>query len=130
MEPRHILVVDDDPDIRAVITINLTRLGHRVSTAADGRAATAAVASTKFDLVITDLLMPDKEGLELIKELRATSASMPIIAMSGGGRNAPGGYLDIARRFGAQAVLKKPFASAELAKAINGVFQSDKIATP
>lgn len=126
MESRNILVVDDDPDIRAVITINLTRLGHRVSTAADGREATAAVASTKFDLVITDLLMPDKEGLELIKELRGASATMPIIAMSGGGRSASGSYLDIARRFGAQAVLKKPFAAAELVNAMNTAFRTAK----
>jgi len=82
-----------------VLAIELTRLGYRVSTAADGREASAAIAAAKFDLVITDLLMPEKEGLELIKELRRESVSIRIIAMSGGGRNASGNYLEIAHRF-------------------------------
>ena len=119
MDPRKILVVDDEPEFRDVLAANLGRLGYAVTLAADGREASVAIAASHFDLVITDLLMPDKEGLELIQELRRDNGSTRIIAMSGGGRNASTSYLDLARRFGAHAMLTKPFTSTELVSAID-----------
>lgn len=119
MEPRKILVVDDDLDVRNVVAINLTKLGHLVSLAADGREAVLEIAKTDFDVVITDVLMPEKDGLELIQELRRKGPSPRIVAMSGGGKSPSISYLELARRLGAHALLNKPFSSSELASAVD-----------
>ncbi len=119
MEPRKILVVDDDLEIRKVVAINLTRLGHLVSLAADGHEAALEIAKTDFDVVITDMVMPEKDGLELIQELRRKARGPRIIAMSGGGKNPSISYLELARRLGAHALLNKPFSSSELVAAVD-----------
>jgi len=77
--------------------------------------------------VITDLIMPDKEGLETIMELRAAQPDMKIIAMSGGGRNRPGDYLKVARQMGAAQVLAKPFSSQELLDCVRTVIGADPV---
>lgn len=119
MEPRKILVVDDDLDVRKIVSINLTKLGHLVSEAADGREAVSKMTTTIFDVVITDVLMPEKDGLELIREIRSKSPVTRIVAMSGGGRSPSLSYLEIARRLGAHALLNKPFSSSELVSSID-----------
>ncbi len=82
----RILLIDDDPSIRDVLGQMLSAAGHTVVTARDGRAGQAAFERDRADLVITDIIMPDREGIETIKALRAIDPAVPIIAISGGGR--------------------------------------------
>ena len=120
--PTHsILVVDDDAAVRQLIKHTLDGAGYRVTCAEDGRAATKAMAQARFDLVITDLLMPERDGLELIEDLRRRHPGVRIIAMSGGGRIAPEEYLQIAKGLGANGVMGKPFYPKQLLSAIDRV---------
>ncbi len=109
-----ILVVDDDSQVLEVVGEMLRLEGYEVATAVDGRDAVSQFKQAQFDLVITDLIMPEKEGLETIAELRTIRSSVPVIAMSGGGRIGPTDYLETARFIGASATLAKPFARSEL----------------
>lgn len=109
-----ILVIDDEAGIRSLVRSTLERVGHRVVEAADGRIGVQLAASETPDLIVTDMLMPEQEGLETIRELRRRGIRAPIIAMSGGGRTARMDFLNVAREFGANVVLKKPFRPARL----------------
>ena len=114
-----VLLVDDDDQFRNMLQSMLERLGHSVAIARNGNEALVRYAERSPDLVITDLIMPDKEGLELIRELRQQSRDLPIIAMSGGGRTKPAIYLKMAGSLGARAVLTKPFTFRQLTAAIS-----------
>jgi CheY-like chemotaxis protein len=114
----HILIIDDDEAMRRSLGQTLERLGHQVSAAPDGKAGVARAAERAPDLVITDLIMPEKEGLETILELRAQHPRIRIIAMSGGGRLSNEDYLHLASRFGATGTLAKPFTREELKEAL------------
>lgn len=109
-----ILVIDDDASVREVVSEMLRLEGHDVTIAENGQEAIARLAAQSFELVITDLIMPEKEGIETIAEIRRGDDSIPIIAISGGGRLGPGDYLETARYIGADATLAKPFARQEL----------------
>jgi DNA-binding response OmpR family regulator len=110
-----ILVIDDDPQVCAVITRALERHGYSVIQAHDGEEGARMAQQHTPALVLTDILMPNKEGLEVIRELRMAYPTVPIIAMSGGGSSVcADGVLKIARHMGAQHALLKPFALAEL----------------
>jgi DNA-binding response OmpR family regulator len=113
----RILLVDDDDMLAAMIVDITARAGYEVFRAKDGAEALEAFDKS-YDLVITDLIMPRTEGLELIRELRRLNADTPIIAMSGGGRNAPETYLPVAKLLGATVALSKPFSSQQLLAAI------------
>jgi CheY-like chemotaxis protein len=114
MPPPSILVVDDEPEMLDILRQVLAAAGYRVVTAGNGREASAELAREKFDLVLTDLLMPERDGTEVIGELRSKHPGTPIVAMSGGGRMPRGDYLKIAKMFGAHAVLEKPFSNEQL----------------
>lgn len=116
---RSILVVDDDAQVRSVVSETLRLEGHAVDVAEDGRHAMEKLGRCRFDLVITDLLMPEKEGLETISEIRRTDTQIPIVAISGGGRLGPRYYLDTALGMGANATLAKPFGRQELLTTVN-----------
>jgi CheY-like chemotaxis protein len=116
-----ILVVDDDVQVLEVISQILRLEGHQVTTARDGRDAISKFKATTFDLVITDLIMPEREGLETIAELKAFAQRTPVIAMSGGGRVGPTDYLETAQFIGANATLAKPFARSELVRVVNSM---------
>src|SRR5437868_225744 len=116
-----ILLVDDDEQFRTMLSEVLTRAGYEVQTACDGNEASRMYRRQPADLVITDLIMPEKEGLEMIMELRRNYPEARIIAMSGGGRNGTVNYLEAARAFGAQQVLNKPFFHQEILEAVRGV---------
>ncbi len=105
----QILVIDDDEIMRDVVVQMLTEAGYSVQSAEDGRKGLRIFYDGAFDLVVTDLIMPEKEGLEVIQELRAHSHSIPIIAISGGGRMSPDGYLKMAQAFGVDYTFTKPF---------------------
>ena len=116
---QHILLVDDDEAVRSVLRRGLVRAGYEVREAGDGRAALKLLASAPADLVITDLVMPEMEGIEFILALRKTHPKLPVIAMSGGGRAVgPDNYLKIARACGAMKILAKPFETEQLLTAM------------
>ena len=116
-----ILIVDDDDAVLDVLSEMLRFAGHEATIARNGRDALQWVSEGKFDLVITDLIMPEKEGLETIAEFRRNFAEIPIIAISGGGRLRPNDYLETARFIGANATLAKPFARTELINTVESL---------
>lgn len=109
-----ILVIDDDPAICMVVQQVLERRGYEVSIAADGQSGLNRFAELNPDLVIVDILMPGKEGIATILEMRETQPEARILAMTGGGSFAAGDVLRIAELVGADNSLKKPFAPADL----------------
>ncbi len=114
----RILLIEDNQAQREILRQILEKLGHAVIEAADGDEGLAQFARGGADLVLTDLIMPGKEGLETIQEFRRSHPQVKIIAMSGGARVGANDYLNVARRFGADRILAKPFSSAELQEAI------------
>ena len=119
-----ILVVDDDEQLRPMIRLVLQRAGYIVREARNGNDAMRQFAQDQGDLVITDLIMPEKEGLALILEMRRINRKLEIIAMSGGGRVNSKNYLEVATKFGASQVLNKPFSNQELLNAVHQVLSS------
>jgi DNA-binding response OmpR family regulator len=113
--------VDDEPGIRELLSIMLESSGYTVVTAEDGVQAPKIMATRHIDVVITDLLMPERDGLEFITELRKNHPAVRIIAMSGGGHIARDSYLRIAKTFGAHYLLEKPFNLASVLGAIEAV---------
>lgn len=113
-----ILVIDDDTQVLDVMSEMLRLEGHRVAVAENGERAVEQIRRDAFDLVITDLIMPEKEGLETIADIRKHCGDLPIIAISGGGRVGPNDYLETARFIGANATLAKPFGRQELITAV------------
>ena len=103
-----ILVIDDDEIMNELMVAMLTKDGYEVHRAFDGNQGIALFKAQQFDLVVTDIIMPDKEGLETIREIRATGRPVPIIAVSGGGKARPEGYLAVAQSFGADYAFEKP----------------------
>lgn len=109
-----ILLVDDDERVRDVLREVLEVAGHEVTVAGEGKTALAEYGKSPADVVITDLVMPDFEGLQFIQALCRTYPEVKIIAMSGGGTFDNPNYLKLARRFGARYTLTKPFSFDEL----------------
>jgi DNA-binding response OmpR family regulator len=124
-----VLVVDDDLQVLEVVGEMLKLEGFDVEVARNGREALEQFRRRPFDLVITDLIMPDKEGLETITELRVADRHVPIIAMSGGGRIGPTDYLETALHIGANATLAKPFARSELIATVTRLLSGDEPST-
>jgi DNA-binding response OmpR family regulator len=108
-----ILVVEDDSALRRLVTTVLSRRNFSVAEAADGGQALDVLSTTAFDLVITDILMPEIEGLELVRYVRARHPSAKVMAVSGGGSHLVS-YTQLAKELGADEVLAKPFTPAEL----------------
>jgi CheY-like chemotaxis protein len=115
-----ILIAEDEPAVRAMVRTVLESAGFVVEGAKDGAEAAALLAGHRFDLLLTDILMPVSDGLELIISTRRIRPDLPIIAMSGGGPFAADHYLLVARSMGVKALLAKPFTRAELLSAIEG----------
>ena len=113
-EPRYILVIDDDPLMRSSLRTVLAGKGYAVDTLPDGRRAVAMVEQMRPDAVITDIIMPESEGIETIVAIRAVAPDLPIIAISGGGQILEAEFLDMALQLGATAALRKPFELAQL----------------
>lgn len=119
-----ILVVDDDDQVRLMMRQVLERDGYTVATAADGKEAIKLFKIEAFDLVITDIIMPEKEGIETITELRRDYPELKIIAISGGGRHRPEGYLELAKGLGATMTMVKPFERSEILAAVKNVLKA------
>ena len=113
-----ILLIDDDPLVAFTVEQMLLGGGYRVVRAPDGEKGLKTLKEGKFDLVITDIIMPVKEGIETIREIREYDPALPVIAVSGGGHAAGGSYLRMALALGATEVLAKPFEQSELLAAV------------
>lgn len=113
-----ILIIDDEAPIREIMRRTLEGSGYAVREAADGEAGLEAVRQRAPDLVISDLIMPEREGLETIQVLREEFPGVKILAVSGGGGVAHEGYLMDAELFGADASLAKPFSLTDLCETV------------
>ena len=118
-----ILLVDDDELFRITVEQMLLKLGHGVVAASNGKEALRIYDCRTTQIVLTDLIMPDMEGLELIRELRQRDPYLKLIAMSGGGRNSADVYLPIAQTLGAVQTLVKPFSIEQLAASIQAILE-------
>lgn len=119
-----ILIADDDPIVRATVVEFLTGAGHTLLEARDGVEALEEIERADIDLLIIDMLMPNKDGLETILELRRMDKAMPILAISSGGRMDVQSLLRPAAAFGATGVLAKPLRESELVAMVEGLLRS------
>lgn len=115
----RILIIDDNPHLLAALRKLLVNQGHTIIDVPNSGVGIAMHHKEPFDLILTDIVMPGKEGISTIIELKKDYPNLKIIAMSGGGSNEPYGYLDIAKRVGADRTLAKPFSSEELIEMID-----------
>jgi CheY-like chemotaxis protein len=105
-----ILIVEDDSELREMLKLSLTRKRFTVLEAENGKDAILHFKPSITDMVVTDLIMPEEDGLKVIMKLREIKPSIKIIAISGGGKAGPGSYLNLAKALGADAVYSKPFS--------------------
>lgn len=123
----RVLIIDDEAKLRLIVRKMLEAAGYEVGEAENGRAGLQAFQEKAADIVLTDIIMPEKEGIETIVELRKLSQkSLRIVAMSGGGRAKNVDFLKIAQSLGADATLAKPFRKEDLIACIEGRSPDDK----
>jgi DNA-binding response OmpR family regulator len=115
----RILIIDDNESIRALLRQALEQAGHETVEASDGRVGVRLFMMTPFDLVITDMVMPEQEGIESIRQIRDLDRMTPIIAISGAG--AASKYLELASELGATLIFEKPIRLPALLEAVNTV---------
>ncbi|CAK8715647.1 MAG: Response regulator receiver domain-containing protein [Candidatus Electronema aureum] len=115
---RKILIMDDDEQILSLLSRSMELAGFAAVTAPNGREGQRLLEKQPFDLVITDLIMPEKEGMETISYIKKHFPGMKIIAISGGGRIGPETYLPAALELGAHLAFAKPFSMDELLNAV------------
>ena len=120
---KKILVVDDDDLIRDLIYEILESNGFQVVLAENGNKALDILKHEEVDLIITDIIMPDKEGIETIMDIKRMLPKAKIVAMSGGGQLDANSYLNIAKRLGVKATLNKPFNPNKLLSLINEILE-------
>ena len=110
----HVLVVDDDADVRALVRRVVGKLGHQVSDVADGKEALRLLEATRFDLIISDVYMADMDGMELLVRIQQLHWYVPVVMISGGGYMVRDEVLKMAAACGAVATLDKPFSVEQL----------------
>lgn len=111
---KRVLIIDDNLVLLKSLAEAFATAGAAVRVAADGVSGLRCFREARPDLVITDLIMPDKEGIETIMEIRGEAPGLPVLAISGGGRVHASEFLDLARALGASDVMAKPFRSREI----------------
>lgn len=116
--------MEDNEDLRSMLKQMLEKRNHKIIEASNGREAINKFKSVLTDLVITDILMPEQDGIQLIMELKKKKPELLIIAISGGGKIGPANYLDIARVLGADAVFTKPFNVNHLIEEVENMTDS------
>lgn len=121
MKRNRILLVDDDDAMRRALSKALERDGYAVVEAPNGRSALECLERNPVDLVVTDIIMPDSEGVELTLLLHSSHPELPVIAMSGGGHWDPEFHLSLARAAGATQVLSKPFPPEVLLEKVHSL---------
>lgn len=114
----RILVIEDDEIMRDMLAQMMQREGYEVLTAENGRVGMERLEAQPVDLIISDIVMPEMEGMETISAIRRLDPGLPIIAISGGGRIPAGSYLQIATRLGATLAFEKPFDRATIVAAV------------
>ena len=114
----NILVADDEQAIRSILTMVLQMAGHAVEAAANGEEVLRLARKQKFDLIVTDIIMPKKEGIETILELKRLQPAIKVIAISGGGRKGSMDFLHVAQMVGASHTIAKPFEPDDLVAAV------------
>jgi CheY-like chemotaxis protein len=120
-----ILVVDDDATLRALLAGTLKRAGYDVEQAADGRQAVRAYRASPADLVLTDMFMPEMDGMEAIMMLRREFPDVRIVVMSGGAYFGTSDILEMAEQLGAARTLAKPIESEDLLRAVEAVLREE-----
>ncbi|MDO8422074.1 MAG: response regulator [Parvibaculum sp.] len=108
------MIIDDEPLVRKTTRLVLEANGHSIVEASDGREGMQAFGLQKFDLVITDVLMPNQDGLETLDAIHSVDSSTKVLCISGGGRSGNREFLKIAEKLGADGVLPKPFSMEAL----------------
>ncbi len=121
----RILVIDDDEQMRVLLQQAMQWAGFEVATAENGRQGQQLFEEQPADLIITDLIMPEQEGLETIRMLKRAYPAVKIIAISGGGRIGPEAYLPAAMELGADRIFAKPFDVKELISAVHELLDSN-----
>jgi len=121
-----ILIVEDDNDMREMLKTTLLRRKYSVQEASNGMEAISKFKPALTDLVITDLIMPDEDGLKVIMRLKEMKPDIKIVAISGGGKAGPANYLSLARALGADVVLPKPFSINELISKIEVLIEPEQ----
>jgi YesN/AraC family two-component response regulator len=114
----HILIIDDEQPIRLMLRKLFESEGYTVTEASDGIEGIKCYHENPADLIITDIIMPEKEGLETIIALKKENPDVKIIVMSGGGKHKQDVYLDMAKKLGAKQTFKKPIRKEELLRAV------------
>jgi DNA-binding response OmpR family regulator len=109
-----ILIIEDDSELREMLKVSFIRRRFTVLEAVNGRDAIIHFKPAVTDLVVTDLIMPEEDGLKVIMKLRELKPDLKIIAISGGGKAGPGSYLNMAKALGADAIFSKPFSINDL----------------
>jgi CheY-like chemotaxis protein len=118
----HILLVEDSPEVSLSVREILQAAGHSVEDAASGKEALVRLKAGRFDAIVSDIWMPEMDGIALLKEIRGAGNNIPVVVISGGAPNAPLTYTaPLAATFGANVVVYKPFERTELLKAIDTV---------
>jgi two-component system chemotaxis response regulator CheY len=121
----HILLVEDSPEVSLSVREILTAAGHSVEDAASGTEALTRLKAGRFDAIVSDIWMPEMDGIALLKEIRGAGNNIPVVVISGGAPNAPLTYTaPLAATFGANQVVYKPFERSELLKAIDAVLSN------
>jgi len=119
----RVLVIDDDVQVLTTLRKMSEREGYDVTSAPDGKEGIRCFRENPTNLIITDLIMPEKEGIETITEPRHDFPDVKIIAISGGGRNNPNAYLGLAKNLGAQYTFAKPVDRKEFLKAVQDLLK-------
>ena len=121
----QILIIEDDADFRKMLGIMLKQDGYDVIEAPNGREGLEVFKTNQVDLVITDVFMPEKEGMQTLFELKEQDHNVKVIAISGGGTREKHDYLDSMKDFGAQRVFKKPFVTKEFLAAVAELLETE-----
>ncbi|MCP3872548.1 MAG: response regulator [Desulfobacteraceae bacterium] len=116
---KKILVIDDEKSVRELLKMFFERNDYNVLSASDGKQGIKLYKENKVDLIITDIIMPEKEGLETIREFKSIDPDIKIIAISGGGNVDPETYLGLAKKMGALYTFSKPLDNKTLLSAVN-----------
>lgn len=120
----NILIAEDDQELLDVLALTLRDAGHTITAARDGQEAVGLLKDNEFEILITDIVMPNKEGIETIMDVRRQWPEIKIVAMSGGGFQTAQQYLDIAHKLGAAAILPKPFHRDQILAALDQILGS------
>jgi DNA-binding NtrC family response regulator len=115
----RILIIDDEDELRFLLRQMLEQAGHEVTEAVNGAEGIKLYERDLHELIITDIIMPEKEGVETILALRRNDPKLPIIAISGGGRLDATDFLTMAKKLGARHTLTKPFRRDQLLDAVS-----------